>query len=270
MNKNSVNRTSIIGAGEAGRTISIDMDKDAIHQTNSLFWDTKGNDILGTTALPEYGAFVSEEKCQLFGDVSGKKILEIGCGTGHSLQYMGERKASELWGMDLSKEQIEKAKQHLAAFGLSVKLICSPMEEECGIPVDYFDFVYSIYAIGWTTNLEGTFCRIASYLKKDGVFIFSCSHPIHKCVAAESDMLIFKKCYFDESWYSVSLNESTLTLSDRKLSTYVNALAKAGFVIEQMIEQSDDEIMQLRDDDSDFIKKAKMLPVTFVIKARKL
>lgn len=70
-------------------------------------------------------------------------------------------------------------------------------------------------------------------------------------------MLVFKKCYFDESWYSVSLEESTLTLSDRKLSTYVNALSKAGFVIEQMIEQSDDELMQSRDDKSDFAKKQR-------------
>ncbi len=36
-----------------------------------------------------------------------------------------------------------------------------------------------------------------------------------------------------------------------------------------MIEESDDEIIQLKKD-SDFAKKAKMLPVTFVIKARKL
>ena len=46
------------------------------------------------------------------------------------------------------------------------------MEEECGIPADYFDYVYSIYAIGWTTDLEGTFCRIATYLKKM-VYLFS-------------------------------------------------------------------------------------------------
>lgn len=93
-------------------------------------------------------------------------MLEIGCGDGQSLQYQGERKAAELWGMDISGKQIEKATQHLTACGLSAKLICSPMEEECNIPVDYFDFVYSIYAIGWTTDLEGTFGRIASYLKK--------------------------------------------------------------------------------------------------------
>lgn len=53
------------------------------------------------------------------------------------------------------------------------------------------------------------------------------------------------------------------------LSTYINALAKAGFVIDQMIEESDEDIIKLQKD-SDFAKKAKMLPVTFVIKARKL
>ncbi|GJM80635.1 hypothetical protein HMSSN139_31310 [Paenibacillus sp. HMSSN-139] len=117
-----------------------------------------------------------------------------------------------------------------------------------------FDFVYSIYAIGWTSDLEGTFRRIASYLKKNGVFIFSWSHPIHKCVVAENDKLIFNKSYFDESWYSVSpdlAGEGKLTLSDRKLSTYVNALAKTGFVIEQMIEETDEDLMQSWDQNSD-------------------
>lgn len=270
MNKHSAPRTNIIGAGEVGSAISADMDRTSIHKTNSIFWDTKGTDILGATSLPLYGAFVSEEKCRLFGDVSGKKLLEIGCGSGESLQYHGERNAAELWGMDMSEIQIERTAQHLKACGLSAKLICSPMEEECGIPEDYFDFVYSVYAIGWTTDLEGTFSWIASYLKKDGVFIFSWSHPIHKCVAVEEDKLVFKKPYFDESWYSVSLGESTLTLSDRKLSTYVNALAKAGFVIEQMIEESDEEMMGSGNKPSDFAKKAKLLPATFVIKAKKL
>ena len=91
---------------------------------------------------------------------------------------------------------------------------------------------------------------------------------MHKCVSKEKDTLVFKKCYFDESWYSASFGGGTLSLSDRKLSTYVNALAKAGFVIEEMVEQSDDEIIQ--NDRGEFAEKAKMLPVTFVIKSRKL
>lgn len=269
MDKKSNYRPNIIGSGEVSCAISIDMDKKNIHETNSSFWDIKGNDVIGTTVLPMYGAFISEEKCHLFEDVSGKKLLEIGCGTGHSLKYHSDRKASELWGIDISQKQIKKAKDYLLSHGLLAKLICSPMEDECGIPENYFDYVYSVYGIGWATDLDRTFCRIASYLKKDGIFIFSWSHPIHKCVAFENDCLSFKKCYFDESWYSVPLDGGAISLSDRKLSTYINALTKAGFIIEQMLEESDDEIIE-SNKDSDFAKKAKMLPVTFVIKARKL
>lgn len=260
-------RTNIIGAGEVGCAISVEPDKDAIHRTNTGFWDTKGNDLLGTTALPLLGAFLSEEKHRLFGDVAGKKVLEIGCGRGHSLAYLGERRAAELWGLDISGKQLEKTAQYLAERGLSARLIQSPMEEDCGLPEGYFDLVYSIYGIGWTTDLEGTFRRIAACLKPGGVLIFSWSHPIHKCVAAENGALAFKKCYFDESWYSVAVDGGTLSLSDRKLSTYVNALAAAGFTLERMVEASDEDLLDSIG--GEYAGKAKMLPVTFAVKARK-
>ncbi|YCI23066.1 class I SAM-dependent methyltransferase [Paenibacillus sp. Z3-2] len=248
------------------------VNKHSVYETNSFYWDIKGNESLRAIVLPHYGAFVTEEKHQLFGDVSGLKMLEVGCGNGQSLQYHGDRKAGELWGMDISEKQIEKAAQHLTTCGLSATLICSPMEEECGIPKNYFDAVYSIYAIGWTTDLEGTFRQIASYLKKDGIFIFSWSHPIHRNVVEENNRFVFKKPYSDESWYAVSPDfcQGELVLADRQISTYVNALAKAGFVIEQMIEESDEDIMQLHDHSDNLLKRAKMFPVTFVIKARKL
>jgi cyclopropane fatty-acyl-phospholipid synthase-like methyltransferase len=247
------------------------MDRNSVYKTNGLYWDTKGNDALGAIVLPLYGAFVSEETCGLFGDVTGKKLLEIGCGDGRSLQYHGEHGAAELWGVDLSAKQIERAGRNLAACGLPAKLICAPMEEACGIPAQYFDYVYSIYAIGWTADLDGTFCRIASYLKKDGVFIFSWSHPIHKCIVEENGRFVFQKSYFDESWYLVPHDfcGGTLMLQDRMLSTYVNALAKAGFVIEQMVEQTDEELLQRSGADGAAAKRAGIFPMTFVIKARK-
>jgi len=45
MKKNPNHRTNIIGAGEVGYGISIDMDKNNIHKTNSSFWGTKGQDL---------------------------------------------------------------------------------------------------------------------------------------------------------------------------------------------------------------------------------
>lgn len=246
------------------------MDSTSIHNINKNYWDTNADEWFGVTALPTYGVqFVTEDELKLFGDVSGKKMLDIGCGSGHSLKYHGDNNASELWGIDMSIKQIENANKYLIECGYTPKLINTPMEVECGIPRDYFDFVYSIYAIGWTTDLQRTFNLIASYLKKGGIFIFSWKHPLHHCVIVEEDKLVFKNSYFDEHWFTNRIDGGDINLCNRKISTYINALAKAGFIIEQMIEETDKETM-LSTPDDDRSKKAKMLPLSFIFKARKL
>ncbi len=256
------------------------MRKADILRTNKSYWDSNADLWFGTTALPTYGVkFVTEDDLHLFGDVSGRKLLEICCGSGHSLKYHADRNAGELWGVDISHKQLENAEKYLKANGYTAKLICSPMEAELDIPTDYFDYVYSIYGIGWTTDLQGTFKKIASYLKKDGRFIFSWHHTLNYCVGwscserkdvVENDTLVFNKSYFDESYFSMPVDGSEIILCNRKISTYINALAQAGFVVEQMIEQTDRETMESVDDVSNKTKKAKMLPISFCIKARKL
>jgi len=256
------------------------MKRDDILKTNKTYWDDHADNWFGTTALPAYGVkFVTEDDLQLFGDVSGMKLLEICCGSGHSLKYHGDRDAGELWGVDISRKQIENAQAYLGEHGYSAKLVCSPMEADMDIPRDYFDFVYSVYGIGWTTDLNGTFIKIASYLKKGGIFIFSWHHTLNYCVGwsrelrqdiiEEDDKLVFNTSYFDESYFRMPVDDSEVVLCNRKISTYVNALARAGFCIEQMIEQTDRETMESKDD-SDKTKKAKMLPISVCFKARKL
>jgi|GEM_PF-451216 len=261
-------KTRVIVGGHGDRYgITMDLNQNLIHETNDNFWSTKGNDIIGCLALPLYGAFISEEKCGLLGEVKNKKVLDVCCGTGESLLYVADKGADELWGIDMSKHQLNIANKVLNDKGYEANLICAPMEKRCTIENDYFDIIYSVYGIGWSTDLDETFKHIYSYLKEGGSFIFSWSHPIHKCVSVENDALFFKKSYFDESWYALSLDGETISLSDRKLSTYINALSKAGFVIEKLVEESHEDLLQASD--SRFSKKAEMLPVTFVIKARK-
>lgn len=130
------------------------MQQKEIINNNKKYWNENADLWFGTTALPTYGVkFVSEEDLHLFKDVSGKKVLEICCGSGHSLKYLADRNAAELWGVDLSHKQLENAETYLRGNGYTAKLICSPMEADLDISKDYFDYVYSIYGIGWTTDL---------------------------------------------------------------------------------------------------------------------
>ncbi len=256
------------------------MDRDEIRNTNKKYWDSNADLWFGATTLPTYGIhFVTEEELHLFGDVSGKKLLEICCGSGHSLKYHGDRGAAELWGVDFSQKQINNADAYLQKNGYTAKLICDSMEAESDIPTNYFDFVYSIYGIGWSTDLQETFKKIATYLVKDGIFIFSWHHPLNYCVAwsreerkdvVEKNTLIFNNNYFDEAYFTMPADGSEIILCNRKMSTYINALAQAGFVVEEMVEETDEETMETTDELSDKMKKAKMFPITFCIKARKL
>lgn len=102
-------------------------------------------------------------------------------------------------------------------------------------------------------------------------YSFSWQHPLHTCVAVDEDKLLFEKSYFDESWFEQPMiGESNALLCNRKISTYINALSKAGFVIEQIIEQTDSEVLKTTGEISAKLKKAKLMPFSFVFKARKL
>ncbi len=82
---------------------------DEIINTNKRYWNTYADLWFEATALPKYGVlFVTEDDLHLFDDVSGKKVLEICCGSGHSLKYLADRNAGELVGRRLFPKTIRK------------------------------------------------------------------------------------------------------------------------------------------------------------------
>lgn len=262
-------KKNIVGGEVLGQVANVDRNVIGAHKTNTEFWDTIGNEFLGAIALPSWGSFLpSEDKLGLLEELSGKSVLEIGCGNGHSLKYIADRGAADLWGLDISANQIERTRDFLSSQGVIANLVCSPMENDCGLPYNHFDLVYSVYGIGWTTDLDKTFKRIYSYLKDNGVFVFGWSHPIHKCVSVENGKLIFSNSYFNEEWYCADMSDKKIMLSNRMLSTYINALADNGFIIDKLFEQTDRE--KATEAGNDYGRKALMLPTSFVIKARKL
>lgn len=111
------------------------MNNEEIIANNKKYWNDHADLWFGTTALPELGVkFPTEEKLHIFGDVSGKKMLEICCGSGHSLLYNARKGAGELWGVDISDKQLENAAKLLEEQGYHARFICSKMEDELDVP----------------------------------------------------------------------------------------------------------------------------------------
>lgn len=247
--------------------------EDEVHLQNKSSWNAMADDWSGTI-LPIWGCSCpTEDELNLMPDLSGKKVLEVGCGSGHSLKWCGDRGADELWGVDISERQLEHAEEYLHENGYKSKLFNSPMERNPGLPKNYFDAIYSVYAIGWTTDLQATFKLVSSYLKKDGVFIFSWDHPFMHCVDETEGKLVFSGSYHEAEAFTFQKHGNPLTLHNRRLCDYINTLANSGFSVERVVEETDKETMSR---DAEFTSgyytpiKAKKFPLSIIIKARKL
>lgn len=238
-------------------------------------WNVLTDDYIGLTSLPVYGPYApTEEELNLLGEVSGKKVLDIGCGIGCSLSYMGDRGAKELWGTDISSKKVEIASNLLKEKGYDCRLFISPMEENPGLPENYFDIVYSIYNIGWTVDLEKTIKIISGYLKTGGSFIFSWDHPFMQCVSMKDGKITFDKSYHDENFINVEIRKKkSVLMRNWKLSSYINALSNWGLKVEALYEDVNKRVFQGNNEISHRYYssyKGKMMPLSFIIKAVKL
>ncbi|MFC1532759.1 class I SAM-dependent methyltransferase [Thermodesulfobacteriota bacterium] len=153
-------------------------------ELNHKLWNQIAPQFIAGTALPKYGAFFpTEDDLALIEDLEGKIVLELGCGSGRSLFYLKKsRNARELWGVDISPEQIRLAKELFNKENLPINLLVGSMDNDVGIPKSYFDCIVSIYGLGWTPDLPRTLSLVHDYLNPRGIFVFSWEHPVYKCL----------------------------------------------------------------------------------------
>jgi hypothetical protein len=148
------------------------------------------------------------------------------------------------------------------------------MEENPGLPIGYFDLVVSIYALGWSTDLDKTFSLIRSYLKPGGVLVFSWEHPAYSRLEYEHGQYVVKRSYHAENPVKhPSWNGVEIVIHDRKLSTFVISVIGAGLQIEQLIEPELDPKQageaHLAPERWYSVPRAQLMPTTFIVKARK-
>jgi ubiquinone/menaquinone biosynthesis C-methylase UbiE len=249
------------------------IDEQNMLKVNKEGWDIVANQFFeGSFDDLQYGVYgPKESELNMLGSIEGKTILEVGCGSGHTLEYFSKKNAKELFGVDISSTQIETAKKTNSKYSTPITFIESPMEEMDFLPKEYFDIAISVYALGWTVNLAKTLTKIHNSLKPGGIFVFSWEHPIHSLLEYQDGKLYFRLSYVSEvcerheSWRKVPIY-----MNYRKLSTYLNELIRTGFVIDQVVEETRVPV----NDESKPEKwysaaKAEIIPPSIIIKCHK-
>lgn len=211
---------------------------------------------------------------KLIPDLSGKSVLDLGCGYGHNCIDFVHNGAKCVVGIDISEKMLKIANSE--SVHEKIRYINMSMTD-IGNLSDCFDFIYSSLAFHYVRDFNAFAETMYSVLNTGGYLLFSQEHPI--ITSTVDGKGHFNK---DENGNRISYTFSDYNRSgERKVHWYVdgvikyhrtfsdiiNALVKAGFRIEEVCEPVPEAwaIEKLPTMAKEYIK-----PNFLIVKARKV
>ena len=209
----------------------------------------------------------------LLPDLSGKSLLDLGCGYGEHCKMFINMGAANVVGVDISEKMLEVA--HRANSDPKITYLNIPIEDIDKLD-GQFDVVISSLAIHYVDSFAEVVKKIYDKINTDGVFVFSQEHPIGTACSSVNRWTkdeSGKRGYVNLSGYCVEgERESTWFVEGvkkyhRTFSTIVNTLVDAGFTVERMIEPfADAEMLKKYPEHDNLLHKPDFL----LVKAKKM
>ena len=206
----------------------------------------------------------------LFPDMSGMRVLDLGCGYGWHCKYAAERGAASVLGIDLSEKMIARAREINGDERITYR-ICGLEDYE--YPEEEYDCVVSNLALHYIEDLDTVYQKIHRTLKPGGIFLLNIEHPVF--TAGVNEDWIYDKDGNPEYWpvddYYYPGERSTLFLGERvrkyhhTLTQILMGMLNTGFVLEAVEEAVPDESML----DIPGMKDEMRRPMMLLVRARK-
>ena len=125
----------------------------------------------------EWGVFAAPEiELHVLGDVAGKDIVELGCGTAYFSAWLAKRGARPV-GVDVTPAQLATAQRMQQETGIDFPLIEASAEE---VPLHdaTFDLALSEYGASIWADPRGWVREAARLLRPDGTLVFMCNSTL--------------------------------------------------------------------------------------------
>ncbi|MBO0728907.1 MAG: class I SAM-dependent methyltransferase [Acidimicrobiaceae bacterium] len=187
------------------------------------------------------GLICDPSSAMMASNLSGQRWLDLACGAGRASRELARRGASVV-GVDVSEKLIAKAQaaERAEPIGLTYRVgdIACPEEWWDEEP---FDGSVCEMALMDIDDLDGTVIAAAAVLKPGAQFVVSLVNPCFPGNATGLSSWPPERGYTSEGfWTSDDHNPDGVRIrvgsNHRRLSTYLNAFTRAGFLLEQAYE----------------------------------
>jgi SAM-dependent methyltransferase len=180
-----------------------------------------------------------EGDVRLLGDVAGKRVLEVGCGSAPCARWLAARGALPV-GLDLSRAMLDRGVAAMAAGGPAVPLVQAGAE---ALPFadESFDLACSAFgAVPFVADSALVMREVARVLRPGGRWVFAVNHPMRWVFPDDPgpDGLCATFPYFDRTPYVEFDADGTATYVEhhRTLGDRVREVVAAGLLMLDVVE----------------------------------
>jgi ubiquinone/menaquinone biosynthesis C-methylase UbiE len=174
-------------------------------------------------------------------DLSGQRVLEMGCGLGELSRLLASRGAT-VTAVDISTKMLGHARDQETEQPLGISFLVGDVTTTDWWDGDPFDGVACNMALMDIDDLDAAIATAARVLKPGGWFSFSLLHPCFPGMRTDvSEQLPSwppDRGYAAEGWWTTQGSglRGRVGANHRMLSTYLNAAVRAGFQLEEFRE----------------------------------
>lgn len=204
------------------------------------------DELLSSGSGPHETALACME--DLLPSVEGLDVLDVACGQGIVTRRLAALGAT-VTGTDASTGMLANAERHGTPSGAPIQWVLDDAQTLSAFDGDTFDVVTCQLALMDVEDLDATLSSIARVLRSDGSLVFVIGHPVFltpgstSAIDAESQPTVTIGGYLDERFWRSTNPEGVRRAGNyhRTFTTYLNALAEAGFTITQAAEPAANE-----------------------------
>jgi len=180
---------------------------------------------------------------RLLGPVRGKRVLELGCGTGEAAVALAQQGATVI-GIDGSSDCIAAGRAAAEIAEVKLELRAGDLADLAFLRADSMDLAYSDGALAQIPDLGRLFRQVHRVLRHGAGFVFSLPHPFALGTDTEPEpegslplgRTFISRSYFDTSPIDVGPDGAPALVTRHTLSEVFTGLTRSGFRVDTLLE----------------------------------
>jgi SAM-dependent methyltransferase len=216
---------------------------------NAEVWDRvaareRPADVEAATTVVTYApGGPTDADLRLLGDVNGKRVLDVGTGTGANAIALA-RQGAHVVAIDRSVAQLASARRLAASTEARVEWHECDAADLAFLRADSIDLALASGVLGEVEDLDRLLRQVHRVLRPGSPFVFSYDHPMALAVGREGaapgslplGALEVRRSYFDAEPVETDYDGERIRVWPRTIADVFSSLHRAGYRVELLLE----------------------------------